>query len=57
MLYFILREIPAWMRVVILVVFAAGVVSGVYSFHKCGTKAFFLGNGAFFAAVSGMCDQ
>jgi len=29
----------------------------VFTFSKCGTKAFFLGNGAINAAVTGMCDE
>ncbi len=28
-----------------------------YTFSKCGPKAFLLGNGAFYAAMSGMCDE
>jgi hypothetical protein len=31
--------------------------ASAYTFSKCGWKALFLGNGAGFAAVSGMCDE
>ena len=29
----------------------------VFTFSKCGTTAFFLGNGATYAAATGMCDE
>jgi hypothetical protein len=29
----------------------------VFTFSKCGTKTFFLGNGATYAAATGMCDE
>ena len=34
------------------------MLSGLaYTFSKCGAKTFFLGSGAGYAAMSGMCDE
>jgi hypothetical protein len=33
------------------------ISAGAYTFSKCGWKALFLGQGAVFAAMSGMCDE
>lgn len=51
-----LREIPVWFRVVMVVVLIAGTASTVYAFKECGWKALLLGNGAATAALMGMCD-
>jgi hypothetical protein len=29
----------------------------VYIFQQCGTKAFLYGNGAFYAAITGVCEE
>lgn len=34
-----------------------GVLTTAYSFKECGAKAFFLGNGGFYAAITGMCEE
>ena len=34
------------------------MLSGLaHTFSKCGVKTFFLGSGAIYAAMSGMCDE
>lgn len=53
----ILREIPVWFRIMFVLFMIFGIASSVYTFSKCGMKSFFLGNGGFYAAMSGMCDQ
>jgi hypothetical protein len=47
------------LAVVMMVGFFAllGLSATFYTFSKCGTKAFLLGNGATYAAMSGMCDE
>lgn len=44
---------------VAMAVFVAILLLSVvsYAFVKCGPKAFLLGNGAVYAAMSGMCDE
>lgn len=32
------------------------IVMAAFTFQKCGVKALFLGNGATYAAMSGMCE-
>jgi hypothetical protein len=34
-----------------------GLSAAVYSFQKCGAKAFLFGNGALYAAASGACEE
>lgn len=34
-----------------------GVASAGYVFKECGWRALLLGNGAMYAAYTGMCDQ
>lgn len=53
----ILDQIPLWFKILSVIFLIVGIASAVYSFKECGTKAFFLGNGAFYAAASGMCEE
>jgi len=47
---------PIWFRIAFICFFVLGLITLVYTVNECGVKAFFLGNGAPFAAVSGMCE-
>jgi hypothetical protein len=51
-----LRDIPIWFRVLFAVFLVGGIAIAVYTFKECGARAFLLGNGALYAAVSGMCE-
>jgi hypothetical protein len=51
-----LRDIPIWFRILFVVFFIIGVAFAVFTFKECGVKALFLGNGATYAAMTGMCD-
>lgn len=46
--------IPNWAYVVFLIV---AIASTVFVATKCGWKTLWLGNGAAYAAMSGMCDD
>lgn len=48
---------PTWFKILFVVFLVLGIASAVFTFQKCGTRAFLLGNGAGYAALSGMCDQ
>ena len=43
--------------ILILIFVAIGTFTVFYSFSKCGAKALLLGDKAFIAAVTGMCDE
>jgi hypothetical protein len=43
--------------ILILIFVAIGTSTVFYSFSKCGVKALLLGDKAFIAAVTGMCDE
>ena len=50
--------IPTLYKIVIVLTLIAGISAFVYSSSKCGIgKTFLLGNGALYAAVTGMCDK
>jgi hypothetical protein len=51
-----LRDIPVWFRIWIVICLVVGIAAFVYTFNKCGAKTFLLGNGGLYAAASGMCD-
>jgi hypothetical protein len=51
-----LRDIPVWFRIWIVIFLVVGIAAFVYTFNKCGAKTFLLGNGGLYAAASGMCD-
>lgn len=42
--------------IMIIVAGILGIASFIYTVDKCGTKAILLGDSAFYAAYSGMCD-
>jgi len=43
--------------IIIIAVWAVIAISAsVYAFQQCGAKTLLLGNGGFFAAMTGMCD-
>lgn len=50
-------EIPTWIKVLWVIFLVASIAATVYTFKECGAKALFLGNGGFYAAVTGMCDE
>lgn len=50
-------QIPTWFKIVSAIVLILGIASTVYTFKECGMKALFLGNGGFYAAISGMCNE
>jgi len=42
---------------ILIAVWAVIAISAiVYTFQQCGARTFLLGNGGFFAAMTGMCD-
>lgn len=49
--------IPFWVKIVAAIFFAISIASAVLTFQECGVKALFLGNGATYAAMTGMCDK
>ena len=48
-------QIPTWYKIVFAFFTILSIAATIYTFKECGTKAFFLGNGGFYAAISGMC--
>ena len=48
--------IPFWFKILAAVFLVIGIAAAVFTFQECGVKALFLGNGAAYAAMSGMCD-
>jgi hypothetical protein len=53
----LLTIFPLWV-VLIVAGTVVGMIFGIsYTFSKCGAEAFFMGNGAGYAAISGMCDR
>lgn len=51
------KQIPTWFKIVAAIFMLFSVFATVRTFQECGTKTFLLGNGAFYAAVTGMCKQ
>lgn len=52
-----LKDVPFWMWIVSAIVLGIGVASFIYSSKECGLgKTLLLGNGAFYAAATGMCN-
>ena len=49
--------ITFWFKILAVVFLVIGIASAVFTFKECGTRALFLGNGATYAAMTGMCDQ
>lgn len=50
------RDIPIWFKIWMVICLVLGISSMVFVLDKCGPKAFLLGDGAMYAAMSGMCD-
>lgn len=48
---------PILIVVICMMLFMVGIVSITYAFSKCGVEALLLGDGAVYAAVTGMCDE
>lgn len=51
------RDIPTWFKLWAVFCLVAGIATLVYTFSHCGPKALLLGDGALYAAASGMCDE
>jgi hypothetical protein len=51
------RDFPLAFRIWFVVCIVLGIVTLFYTLNKCGAKALLLGNGALYAAASGMCDE
>ena len=51
------NEVPVWAYIVavMFLIVASGAIS--FTWKECGWKTMLLGNGGFFAAVSGMCEN
>lgn len=58
--FWVIREIatstPLWFRIWMVICLVFGIALTVYTFQECGWKAMFLGNGAAYAAFTGMCE-
>lgn len=52
-----MNDVPVWAWAAAVVVFIAGVGALSFTFSKCGWKTFLLGNGGFYAATMGLCDD
>jgi hypothetical protein len=51
------NDFPTWYKIAIFFILIVGISAFAYSASKCGIgKTFLLGNGAFYAAATGMCD-
>jgi len=50
------RDIPVWFRIWTVICLVLGIAALTYTFKECGMKTFFLGNGGFYAAATGMCN-
>ncbi len=49
---------PTWFKFWLIFCLVAGISAFAYSVNKCGIgKTFLLGNGALYAAATGMCDS
>ena len=49
---------PTWYKIASFLMLIVGISAFAYSVSKCGIgKTFLLGNGALYAAVTGMCDE
>jgi hypothetical protein len=52
------NDIPTWYKIASVLTLIVGISAFAYSASKCGIgKTFLLGNGALYAAVTGMCDE
>lgn len=52
----VFADTPKWFRIWMLICLVAGPALLAYSFYECGWKTLLLGNGAAFAAFTGMCQ-
>lgn len=49
-------DTPVWFRLWLVLCLVLGIAAASYTWSKCGARALVLGNGAFAAAATGMCD-
>ena len=47
---------PNYVKFLAIIFLVLSIAMMVITIQKCGAKTFFLGNGATYAAMSGMCD-
>jgi hypothetical protein len=52
-----MNRTPAWTYVVGLVFLLMAITSIGFTWSKCGAKTLLLGNGGFYAAVLGLCEE
>ena len=48
---------PLWFKIWFVVCLVVGIATAIFTFQECGARALLLGDGAMYAAVSGMCDE
>lgn len=48
---------PLWFKIWFVICLVVGIAAAIFTFQECGAKALLLGNGAPYAAMTGMCDQ
>lgn len=49
------HEIPVWAKIAVVIFMFLAIISNVYVFSVCGWEMFVLGNGGFYAAITGLC--
>jgi hypothetical protein len=51
-----LRDVPMWFKICAVICLVVGISSLVFTWKECGARTLMLGDGAVFAAATGMCD-
>jgi hypothetical protein len=52
-----MNRTPAWTYVVGLIFLLMAITAISYTWRACGWKTLLLGNGGFYAAVLGLCEE
>ena len=52
-----MNDVPAWAWIVAVVFLLIGVSAVAFTFKECGWKTLLLGNGGFYAAALGLCEE